>query len=177
MQRAFNAQPLPHDGCSNIAQPLNAEKAGAVPRLFGEAAGTWPPPSAVKAGAASASAGGTTQTAPATGDDARVRRCQRLAKDPISLFMTPEHGPPAALRWRVTPTGIDANRRGWSVALTTDYAGLERYRGAPGLSRPAGVSVESDTRRIDAGIQINVCRQKGGRQWVEAGWGIAEHAA
>ena len=167
VQCAFNAQLPTHGGHSDIALPLQPEKAKAGPGSSRGGAGMWPPPSAAKAGAAPTSAGSKTQTAPAAGDNAGAWRCQRFAQDPVSLFMPPGHGPPAGLRWRVTPAGDEAGRRGWSVALTTDYAGLERLLsaicGAAGLSRSAGIIAESDTRRIDAGFQINARKRKGGR--------------
>ncbi|WP_074011728.1 hypothetical protein [Candidatus Sodalis sp. SoCistrobi] len=130
VQRAFNAQLPTHGGHSDIVLPLHAEKAGAAPRSSRGGAGTWPPPSAAKAGAAPTSVGSKTQTAPTAGDNAGAWRCQRLAQDPVSLFMPPGHGPPAGLRWRVTPAGDEGGRRGWTVALTTDYAGLERLLSA-----------------------------------------------
>ncbi|MBT9431750.1 hypothetical protein JZM24_05645 [Candidatus Sodalis endolongispinus] len=117
VQRVFNAQLPTHGGHSHIVLPLHAEKAGAGPRS--SHGGAWPPPAAAKAGAA-----------PATGDNAGVWRCQRFAQDPVSLFMPPALGPPAGLRWRVTPAGDETRQRGWMVALTTDYAGLERLLSA-----------------------------------------------
>ncbi|MFT4465274.1 MAG: hypothetical protein ACMX3H_11925 [Sodalis sp. (in: enterobacteria)] len=129
VQCQFNAQcPPPRADRGGISPSSSAQRGEPGRRLSAGGAGTLPPPNGGITGAVPAVE--NNHTRPVTAADAGQRRCQRLAQDPLSLFMTPGHDPPAGLCWRATPAGGHGDRPGWTVAVTTDFAGFERLLSA-----------------------------------------------
>ncbi|MEN3257629.1 hypothetical protein AAH678_02160 [Sodalis endosymbiont of Spalangia cameroni] len=130
VQRQFIAQRSPPRAESRGLCPLSSAQSGEPGRrLSAGGAAILPPPTGDITGAAPAVESNSHRPADAA-DAAGQRPCQRLAQDPLSLFMTPGHDPPAGLRWRAMSAGGHGDRPGWTVAATTDFAGFERLLSA-----------------------------------------------